>query len=71
MSPFHEDDVPLLRTLIGSDRMLMGSDYPHAEGLADPSSFVNELAGFDDGEIRKIMRENALGLSERRPAAAA
>jgi predicted TIM-barrel fold metal-dependent hydrolase len=68
VSPFHEDDVPLLRELLGSERMLMGSDYPHAEGLAVPSDYVKELQGFPDDEIRLIMRENALGLSQRRPA---
>jgi predicted TIM-barrel fold metal-dependent hydrolase len=68
VSPFHEDDVPLLRELIGSERMLMGSDYPHAEGLAVPTDYVKELQGFPEDEIRLVMRENALGLSQRRPA---
>ncbi len=68
VSPFHEDDVPLLRELLGADHLLMGSDYPHAEGLAVPTDYVNELEGFADDEIRMVMRENALGLSQRRPA---
>jgi predicted TIM-barrel fold metal-dependent hydrolase len=67
VSPFHEDDVPLLRELIGSDRMLMGSDYPHAEGLAEPTDYVHELKGFPEREIRRVMRDNALELSQRRP----
>jgi hypothetical protein len=29
------------------------------------------LAGFSDAEIRLVMRENALGLAQRRPASAA
>jgi hypothetical protein len=49
----------------------MGSDYPHAEGLADPTSYVDELEGFSAAEIRLVMRENALGLATRRPASAA
>jgi predicted TIM-barrel fold metal-dependent hydrolase len=71
VSPFHEDDVAGLRDLLGADRLLMGSDYPHAEGLADPTSYVNELGGFSDAEIRLVMRENALALAQRRPASAA
>jgi hypothetical protein len=47
----------------------MGSDWPHAEGLAEPASFASELAGFSAAEVRKVMRENALELSLRRPAA--
>jgi len=52
----------MLRELLGIDRLLFGSDYPHAEGLADPMSYVDELEGFDDDEIRKFMRDNADGL---------
>ena len=43
--------------------MIFGSDYPHAEGLADPLSFVDDLPGFSDEEIRLVMRENGLELS--------
>jgi predicted TIM-barrel fold metal-dependent hydrolase len=68
VSPFHEDDVALLKELLGADRLLMGSDYPHAEGLADPTEYVRELRGFSAPEVRLTMRENALGLAERRPA---
>jgi predicted TIM-barrel fold metal-dependent hydrolase len=71
VAPFHEDDVAALRDLVGVERLLMGSDYPHAEGLAEPTSWVDELAGFTDAEIRLVMRENSLGLSRRRPASAA
>ncbi len=70
VSPFYEDDLPGLRDAIGADRLLMGSDYPHAEGLADPLAFVEDLAGFSAHDIRLIMRENGLALSERRPARA-
>ena len=65
VSPFHEDDVPLLKDLLGTERMLMGSDFPHAEGLARPTDYVNELDGFSDAEIRAIMHDNALSLSRR------
>jgi predicted TIM-barrel fold metal-dependent hydrolase len=71
VAPFHEDDVPLLRDLVGAERMLLGSDYPHAEGLAVPTDYVHELKDFSDDEIRLVMRENALALSRRRPASAA
>jgi predicted TIM-barrel fold metal-dependent hydrolase len=71
VSPFHEDDVGLLRDLLGAERLLLGSDYPHAEGLADPASYVHELKEFSDEEIRLVMRDNALALARRRPASAA
>ena len=62
ISPYYEDDLATLRDLHGADRMLFGSDYPHAEGLADPCSFVNDLPGFSDAEIEQIMRTNGLAL---------
>ena len=38
-----------LAELIGVERILFGSDWPHGEGLAEPLDFVEELDGFDDG----------------------
>ncbi len=62
VAPFYEDDIRKLADAIGSDRVLFGSDYPHAEGLAVPTEFVNDLHGFADGEVRQIMRDNAYEL---------
>jgi predicted TIM-barrel fold metal-dependent hydrolase len=61
VSPFHENDLAELKRLIGADRMLMGSDWPHVEGLAEPLTFTGDLeaAGLDDAEIRLVMGENA------------
>jgi predicted TIM-barrel fold metal-dependent hydrolase len=63
VSPYYEDDLVTVRDVLGADRMLFGSDYPHAEGLADPCSFVDDLAGFSDTEIRGIMRDNGIALA--------
>jgi predicted TIM-barrel fold metal-dependent hydrolase len=63
VSPYYEDNLAQLRDELGADKMIFGSDYPHAEGLADPLSFVNDLPGFSDDEIRLVMRENGLALS--------
>ena len=50
--------------------MLFGSDYPHAEGLANPTDFVHDLDGFSDDEIKLIMHDNAASLVQA-PALAA
>jgi predicted TIM-barrel fold metal-dependent hydrolase len=63
VSPYYEDNLPQLRDELGADKMIFGSDYPHAEGLADPLSFVNDLPGFSADDIRLVMRENGLALS--------
>ena len=62
VSPYYEDNVRGVADLLGSDHILFGSDWPHAEGLADPTSYAEDLGEFDDDEIRLIMRENALSL---------
>ncbi|MFC4055241.1 amidohydrolase family protein [Actinomadura syzygii] len=62
MHPFHEEDPRGLIDLLGSDRIIFGSDYPHVEGLADPLSYVDELQGLADADIRKIMGGNMMGL---------
>ena len=62
VSPYFEDDMDLIKECIGVDRILFGSDFPHAEGLAEPASYVDDIAGFNDDEIRKVMRDNAYEL---------
>ena len=65
IAPFYEDDIRLLADTIGVDRLLFGSDFPHAEGLAVPTSFVDDLDGFDEKSIRRIMRDNAFAFIGR------
>ena len=59
VSPYFEDDMDMIKDCVGVDRMLFGSDYPHAEGLAEPASYVQDIAVFSEDEIRKVMRDNA------------
>ncbi|MDZ7791677.1 MAG: amidohydrolase family protein [Xanthomonadales bacterium] len=60
--PFHEEDIDPLVELIGADRVLFGSDYPHPEGLADPADFLDVVSGLDPGAQTRIMRDNLLDL---------
>jgi predicted TIM-barrel fold metal-dependent hydrolase len=62
VAPYYEDDIRGLADRIGVERVLMGSDYPHAEGLAEPIRFVDDLKGFTAAEVRRVMRENARAL---------
>jgi predicted TIM-barrel fold metal-dependent hydrolase len=56
--PFHEEDPKELIALLGSDRVLFGSDYPHPEGMSDPITFVDELQGLPEEDIKKVMGGN-------------
>jgi predicted TIM-barrel fold metal-dependent hydrolase len=56
--PFHEEDPIGIVKLLGADHVIFGSDYPHVEGMSDPISYVDELDGLPDEDIRKIMGGN-------------
>jgi predicted TIM-barrel fold metal-dependent hydrolase len=63
MTPFWEDDVAALVDHVPSERLLLGSDWPHAEGVAQPADFVAEsLAWADEVTTRRIARDNAAEL---------
>jgi predicted TIM-barrel fold metal-dependent hydrolase len=62
VTPYLEEDLRALADLIGVERILFGSDWPHGEGVAEPLDFAKELSAFDEAEVRRIMRENCLEL---------
>jgi predicted TIM-barrel fold metal-dependent hydrolase len=47
-----------LSKIVGVDRVLFGSDYPHPEGLADPVTYVDALKKFSEPDVAKIMGGN-------------
>ena len=58
VSPFYEEGVTDLIDLIGVDRVLFGSDYPHPEGLAQPTHFADMLGHLTEEDQAKIMGGN-------------
>jgi len=56
--PFHEEDTQGLIDVIGVDNVVFGSDYPHPEGMADPISFVDEIADISPEDQAKVMGGN-------------
>lgn len=63
ISPFPEEDVGSVIELVGADRVVMGSDWPHTEGLPQPADYERALAGYDESTVRKVMRVNAASLA--------
>ena len=43
VNPFWEDALEGLVDIMGPERLLFGSDYPHPEGLGNPISFADDL----------------------------
>jgi predicted TIM-barrel fold metal-dependent hydrolase len=61
-TPYLEEDLGALSELLGADKILFGSDWPHGEGVALPLDFEHELGKFDAATQQRIMRDNCLEL---------
>jgi len=66
INPFWEDDVYEVVDLMGADRVIFGSDWPHIEGMPRPLDYVAELKDFDEPTRRAILRDNVVALNDRR-----
>jgi predicted TIM-barrel fold metal-dependent hydrolase len=62
VTPYLEEDLRALADLIGAERILFGSDWPHGEGLRQPMDFAKELSGFGEADVNRIMRQNVVEL---------
>ncbi len=58
INPFHEEDMSQLVELLGADRVMFGSDYPHPEGLAEPRDFISELVNLPQDTTARVMGRN-------------
>ena len=66
---YPEDDLKSIVGQTGSaDWLMMGSDYPHAEGVEEPRLFAAEACqGLSEQDTRKIMYENGMRFMGLRP----
>ncbi len=71
VAPYYEDDLDALKNDLGAEHVLFGSDYPHAEGLAEPTDFIYDCKNYDEDEIRLVMHDNAKALVQPRSPSAA
>jgi predicted TIM-barrel fold metal-dependent hydrolase len=63
VTPFWEDHMDALAADVRTDRLLLGSDWPHAEGVRAPADYITEsLGSLSDADVKRIGRENALEL---------
>lgn len=58
VSPFWEEDLGALADLMGVERVLFGSDYPHPEGLAEPARYIDEIKDMPQRNQELIMGGN-------------
>ncbi len=64
--PYPEDDtVALAEQLGGTEALVMGSDWPHAEGLREPADFFGRVEGLGDDKRRHFLRDNGMTLFDK------
>lgn len=57
-SPFYGESATALIDLIGVDRVLYGSDYPHPEGRSQPTHYADMLTHLTFGGQTKVLGGN-------------
>jgi len=63
VAPFYEDNITRLRDIHGADRILLGSDWPHPEGLSSPRKWIGDFVELGEADMRKALRDNQLALT--------
>jgi len=58
VNPFWEESLGSLVELIGAERVCFGSDFPHAEGLEEPLSWIDDMPELEESVVRRIVSEN-------------
>jgi len=59
VSPFWEGSAAEVVDILGWDRVLFGSDYPHPEGLPQPKGFRKYAERMDERRAYDFMGDNA------------
>lgn len=68
INPFWEDDPYEVESIMGPDRVIFGSDWPHIEGMPQPLDYLMEIKEFDEVTTKKVIHDNVLELNTLRPA---
>ena len=68
INPFWEDDIEEVVELVGPERVIFGSDWPHIEGMPRPLDYLVELKGFPADVQRRILHDNVRELNTPKPA---
>jgi len=67
VNPFWEDDLATVVDLMGADRVVFGSDWPHIEALPHPLDYLPETKPLSAEDRRLVLRDNAVALAQPRP----
>ena len=67
INPFWEDDISEVIEHMGPARVILGSDWPHMEGVEHPRDILEEVVDVPAAVREQILYSNARALNERRP----
>jgi predicted TIM-barrel fold metal-dependent hydrolase len=62
VTPFYEDSIEMAVQDVGIDHVLLGSDWPHPEGLSEPGAWRSDYDVLSAEDKRKALRENLKAL---------
>ena len=65
VNPFWEDDISEIIDFMGEDHVIVGSDWPHMEGLEHPRDIFDEIENIPLSVQTKILRDNTAALNQR------
>jgi predicted TIM-barrel fold metal-dependent hydrolase len=58
VAPFPEENVDRVIDIVGVKPIVFGSDFPHGEGLPEPSMYLGQLRNLSPEDVRSVMRGN-------------
>jgi len=58
VAPFPEENVDRVVEAVGVKPIVFGSDFPHGEGLPEPSMYLGQLKNLDDADTKAVMSDN-------------
>jgi predicted TIM-barrel fold metal-dependent hydrolase len=58
VAPFPEENIDRVVEAVGTEPLVFGSDFPHAEGLPDVSLYLGQLKNLSDDQVKAVMRDN-------------
>jgi predicted TIM-barrel fold metal-dependent hydrolase len=64
INPFWEDDLETVVSLMGADRVIFGSDWPHIEALPHPLDYLPETKPLSPEDRRLVLHDNAVALAQ-------
>jgi predicted TIM-barrel fold metal-dependent hydrolase len=58
VAPFPEENVDRVVEAVGLQPIVFGSDFPHGEGLPEPTMYLGQLKNLSHDDVKAVMRDN-------------